>query len=927
MKSLPTIVSTSIALSVCMVSSEELETVECRFNHYDAELGEIWVGLVTNPNEPEARHGSWTLVESQDFELEVPVAEEVELVVVRKDSVFIVKRFDSQSGSRRITFDLHPGKTLQGSVLSTDGHPVSNAVLTLNRSHQLSIQLPDHLNFEWRSDWEGRYAISGLTPGEHEVSVVARRGMPTEVFKVQVEQASVQRYDLNLKDAHFLKGRVVDHDGERVSGAKVRLSNNEGIDILELTESDGSFHHGPFRLGRSLLATAWHDERGSSWGRGIVVRGQDLLLRLSDTVRVLGFVSDAESGEPIGDFTLRSQPQGAPFMASPQTDTDGQLSVSVDTGTLFLALEAPGYVIRFWQVSFVGGGEFDLGNIELHRGRMISGTVFDVTKSVPIEGARVAWSVYDQLQDGGLQDHVIRVAGSHVAVLEGYYSFVTSYMFDTGVAISDQNGEYSLGPLPKEDIEIHAFSTKGFENKSVYVGSSKTSIDIAMQASSPLSEDTRIRGRLVTTEGEPVIGEISSRNRTTYYLKHLRTDENGEFDFPTIPGLHEIYGTTAFGRSNVAKVNVPENTTAEVQLVVDRRGRLIVLLEGLANTETASLKVMNGSVTMQERRDAGNGEILIEGIPVGHYRIMASTSAKRSMNKTFEMVDQDREVNARISFQGVSRLSGKVLTGESSVPLLRLRATPSNPGLASGWSSVQHDGSYEISGLDGGEYTVSLQRLETSAIGFGEETSIVDKFNVLVEGDTHLDIPFVSFSVAGIVNPVDETAGANIHLRQAGKALPIGSAQTDVRGRFQFGGLTSGDYVLTVRHRDFVPDTRTISLTGTNSDIEVFLQPRTKGSLFVAGTVHPVDESTEGTSITLRLSEDKLGVDSVTSDEQGKFIFENLHPNEYILEAYRTGFEPLSKTLSVDESIPNLDVILKPEEPQETEALRLQVLE
>ena len=294
----------------------------------------------------------------------------------------------------------------------------------------------------------------------------------------------------------------------------------------------------------------------------------------------------------------------------------------------------------------------------------------------------------------------------------------------------------------------------------------------------------------MTTEGESAVGSISARNRTTHYVKYLRTDENGEFDFPTIPGLHEIYATTDFGRSKVAKVNVVENATAEVQLVVDRRGSLNVLLEGLGDTEKASLRVVKGGTTIQERRDVGNGEVLIEGIPVGQHRLTVSTTASRSMSTTFEIVDRDGETNTTISFWGDASLSGRVLTGGSAIPLVRLRAKPKDSRLASGWSSVYDDGSYEIRGLDDGQYEVTVHRLETGVVFFGEEAAIVGRSNVLVSGNTHLDIALGSISLAGTVNPVDESAGANVRLYRVGEGMPIRNAPVDVRGRFQFVGLT-----------------------------------------------------------------------------------------------------------------------------------------
>ena len=269
------------------LSGDQTTEVKCRIvsDHTDVET--VWLGVFVGPANAESEAWNWTSFESEEFTLEVPQTDEdLILVAWRRNSSPITLHLTKEVRSSEIKLDFERGQEVRGTVVSTDGLEVANAVLTIE-----SIgQFPPEAKFEWTSDMAGTFAIGGLVPGNYNIHV-ALPYVPTESFKIQLTDGADMQKDLELNDAYFVKGQVVDHDGEAVEGAEVDA--NIDIDFLGFfghitvpSGSSGEFQIGPFRYGQDMTLSARHLEGGSTYRNEVLSGNHKVKLILSRLVSV-----------------------------------------------------------------------------------------------------------------------------------------------------------------------------------------------------------------------------------------------------------------------------------------------------------------------------------------------------------------------------------------------------------------------------------------------------------------------------------------------------------------------------------------------------------------------------------------------------------------------------------------------------------------
>lgn len=93
------------------------------------------------------------------------------------------------------------------------------------------------------TDFEGRYTVTGVPPGETRVTTYLRGHAP-ELVEIVVQPSEVVTVDIVMPESLSASGTVVDHDGKPVSGAYVFASHWRGgqtLGIQAMTGDDGRF--------------------------------------------------------------------------------------------------------------------------------------------------------------------------------------------------------------------------------------------------------------------------------------------------------------------------------------------------------------------------------------------------------------------------------------------------------------------------------------------------------------------------------------------------------------------------------------------------------------------------------------------------------------------------------------------------------------
>ena len=176
--------------------------------------------------------------------------------------------------------------------------------------------------------------------------------MPVLIKDVPIREDAVNKLELNLFEAFFVTGHVIDREGAPAAGAEVRADwrQRAGRDIdrgkldrsarrrtTGRTGDDGSFQLGPFEAGPKLTVFATSAESGSSNRHDVPAPFDGLVLPLRRHV-IRGRVVDATTGEPVKSFQLRAHRNGRTHSTR---HVDGYFEVPVDPETDSLHIEAP----------------------------------------------------------------------------------------------------------------------------------------------------------------------------------------------------------------------------------------------------------------------------------------------------------------------------------------------------------------------------------------------------------------------------------------------------------------------------------------------------------------------------------------------------------------------------------------------------------
>ena len=779
---------------------------------------DTWIGVFQDPLAEGAEPVASAWVGAGEFELVVPCAESLEFLAMRKGAVPQARRI---SGSAPTAVDLRfaPGFDLAGSVHSDENVPIGGARVSVTRTDEAAVRLPESLT-TWRSSKNGAFVAEGLAPGTYRVAASADGHMPVELAEVVVGEGGANRADVRLPKAFFIAGRVFDTSGRAVAGAEIR-GEPSGMDPgttegeTAASDSEGGFRLGPFGKGQRVLISARADLSRSD-AAYFQAPTHDLVLMLHHAVEIRGSVSNAVTGEPLDEFAMKAY-GGGESRSFPFRDAAGGFSAAVFWHTHAMEISAPGFVS--WYMPVVdfgsGGGEHDIGDVALEPERVVTGRVLDAASGLPLQGASV----------------------------QRWFRHALGPRFDMSdfrnrlqlVATTDEDGRFRLSGLPGSDVLLRA-QPKGYSRDAVVqLPAGMDHVDIEVDQAT-----TTIEGMLVTEEGTPAKGHVYvwKKDETgrwgngTEWAKRgtgggrqgisaprspswsvSRVDQ-GKFRFVLLAAGDEQYllgGQSEMGLVESRIVMVRNNEATGVRLVVRRLGRVSGLVEGLDANENATLLVVDESGrAVQGWSSSSAGRYSLQGIPEGRFTLRAKTRSGRAIAREFES-DGHGETVVDLVFAGTARLSGVVTAGGRPIPGIDVEAAPLEESLTFGESTTTSSGGYSINGLDDGEYMVRVRGRS---------------FAVELSGDTSYDVELGPFAIAGVVRAEGPVRGALVSATStSAEGASDGMDRVDSRGAFRIDGLHEGEYTVRVSYPGYQEIARTVFVGSVIENLDVHLSP------------------------------------------------------------------------------------------------------
>ena len=774
----------SLIVYCATISSGESASISVKIgNGYDG--SEVWAGVVLDGDE--AYVTQWSNSTESEFLIEVPNTQsKLSIVMLKKNFVPIVLPITAEVIADGITVEFTEGMTIVGSVLTKkDSVPITEGSLSVTHDESAyKYSLPDPKAFSWEIDEDGTFAIRGIPPGEHTVSVIAPDYMPAKESVLVTTEGQQLEVDFLLPKAEYISGHMeVYVDRKRVMAEidiVVTPPESQTVGFATNFDTEQNFRIGPFAEDSEIGLRASLPNGQRSLPRNITVPTErDVTLWLYDWVRIFGTVQDKDTGEPIPEFTLVCTYSNPTYEIS---DPNGQFSEDVHDNIGTLMIIARGY--RNWDSGMItlrGREEFDFGTIELDHAYTVKGRVLDRATREPIEGASVV-----KLPDDD----------ESMDIMHWNYSNVS--------ATTDADGKFELDGFRSDGGNIRVSA-----HLSGYSGISKKFEDVNAPLEIELEPLGSISGHVVSIDGEPVAA----------YIHHgfggVRSDD-GNFHFNVGPGTHRYRASASTGVSQWVEIPVESGEAVEgVRIAIDIVGRVRGRIEGLVEGETAS--VWTRGTGVHAARVHADGPYEMIGLESGVHVIGCTTSLRRTIEIPITM-DESKEV--RVDFQFPDRegsLSGRVTAAEQPLYDYTVFLRPVDTNLPTGRTETNSDGSFKFNALAKETYQV-----EVPSRAFVQE--------VEVDGATNMELSVGDHSLSGQLRTSGSLLNARI-LLESGLEDRRGVWRlvsfADANGSFRFDGLPSGTYTIEVTHTDYAKKSQKVKVNRNVVDFDIYLEKAT----------------------------------------------------------------------------------------------------
>ncbi len=651
-----------------------------------------------------------------------------------------------ETGLEDIKIVVEPGASIAGVVVDTTGKPLADMYVSAQKVGG------GRGSGSESTGAEGTFHIKSLEEGTYQLSARKRNswgnsgGGKEEVTVSQGQELTGVRVVFGGTDGATISGKVTNSKREPINNASVQAySQQGGGGSYVQTEEDGTFELSVDK-DRVYRVDVNHRDYSSAHRDEIAAGERNLNIELEGRGTVEGQVLDATTGRPIPNFEIshhKGHAGGINYQNGGYVgffDEEGRFSIStVEAGEATIYARASGYAPTFQHIPYVepdgvtGGIQF-----RLSPGASIEGVVLNF-EGAPVAGARIFLAAR-------VDDWMIRQGSGYGAV-----------------ATSDANGAFTIDSVGDDLSKITA----------VHPDYPNTTVDVSLA----LGQATTVE--IVMTGGATIEGTVSANgvpmaNQHVYIQSNqggghqsTQSDANGFYTIEKVAAgeisVHARIQRDGATKTQSKTVTVQGGYTTTVDLNVEFgtaavEGRLTVGGQPVNQAHVAAIYAGgdNTSPEQVQGQVSPDGTYRIEGLSAGTHRIMANAAAPGSDQRRMRMIEitvQDGQtVQLDIEVEDGAHIRG-IISGVSDprrVQVLALSGavtitdpqtdmtSPAMQSLMAGYSSVAADGSYDLSGLDAGQYTVVA--LEFGQNGYADAAFATGTIQLGNTGDGELNL-------------------------------------------------------------------------------------------------------------------------------------------------------------------------------------------
>lgn len=739
---------------------------------------------------------------------------------------------------------------VSGTVTDDAGNPIPGAVVRLRSPFAVVLQ-------EVRTDTSGQYAISGIAPDSYSLLAEAD-GYRNVVRGIQLTAGQTAIVPFVLEPNPGRVSGTVTSGGTPLAGAAVEVLNQAAQQVgVAVTDSAGQY-------GMASLAPGTYRLRISAEGFATQLIGFTVGPGESRTVHVglaanpgtvSGVSTDAETGLPLGQVSVRIVNSAGITVASVLTDASGAYAAE--------ALPPGVYTVTFAKDGYAAQS---LGAI------VVSGSTAVLNSSL----AKLAGSVSGTVTDSGgnpLGDATVRI-------------FQNNFIVATVNTAPD--GTYSISGLAPGSYVIRT-EAEGFTR--VLLGAAVLPFETVSVHFMLTPNPGFLSGTVLDPDGLPVPGAtIVVRENTAVGPSAGRTltDLDGRYAFTDLPPGSYIVTADAPGfRIGTAGAIVSRGAGTQVDFQLEPSPGSITgtVVEagtgapiGGAGIEIRIISV-NGAILQTAFADPA-GVYLAEGLPPGSYTVVAAAPNFQTESASVTVTAGVTET-VRLALQpNPGGIAGRVTDAETGegLPGATVKVTDSSSALV-GLALTDSQGVFEVDGLRPGSYTVS-------AIHDGYQHDLI---GAVVDAGNTTPVALGLFpnpgSIVGTLQPSPN--GTLVQLYDMGN-LFVASRIADPEGRFRFDNIAAGTYLVTAAAQDFITVQAGVTVrSGQESALALSLLPAPAS---VSGTVTDPGGNPVTNAVIRFLDVDEVLVGIGSTDANGFYETGNLPGGSLILTVTAPGF-------------------------------------
>lgn len=853
-----------------------------------------------------------------------------------------------QTTTENFTLAPSPG-TVTGTVTANGGTPVQGALVEI-------LDGANNIIAQTVTNASGQYTVSQLSPGTYQLRVTAANFQTSLLgFTVAAGQITTQNVVLQPSPG-TLSGTVTDAaTGAVLSGTSVAVVNQSGATVASVqTNAQGQFTISNLAPG-TYSVTFGHAGYASLTTGAVVQPNATVTLNVS-LDRIVGVISGTvtdSQGGAIANATVNVFLNNS-LVASVNTNQNGTYTIpNLAPGNYTVSATAQNFQTQVQGVQVVGfqtsTANFSLspdpgsltGTVTANGGTPVPGSVINVRTAAG--GAVIATVITDQngtylvsnlapgtyfvsasAQDFQTQTQGVSIQPNQTAAVS--FTLVPNPVSITGTVISQQTGQ----PIAGAQIEVRILDANGavvttlftdlqgtFQAQqlapgtyTVAAGASGFQTNIASVTIPPggqanltitLAPNPGFITGTVSSGGNPVSGaSVSVVDQNNVQIQSVLTDSQGTYTASGLPpGNYNVVVNAQDFQSAIAGAIVAADATTVVNVsLTPNPGSITGTISPVLQNTIVQLYTGQG-VFIQSTLADSSGNYQFLNLAPGNYIVTASAPDYTTESAGAVVVSNAAStVNLTINPNPAS-ISGTVLDPNGApVPNAIVRVVDANETLL-GLAGTDADGAYAIGNLPPGSFTVIA-----SASSFGSDLTGV----TLQPGGNVQNVNFTLTpdpgTLSGLVFNQSNGAplpGATVVVRQAtGSGIIAATVTSGPDGNFLVQGLSPGSYTVTASLSDFGTGTTgatVVSDTVTTANISLVQLTGT-----ISGQLRDPDGNpVTGENLQVRLIDlNGVLIQTLVAQPDGTFVFLDILPGSYILNASAAGFQAASIGVQVE---------------------------